>query len=83
MGIIKAVNSEKSSRMLERHNKVSLIIDFGTDKEGLLEELKSVYGLKVKGINMMYTAKGKKKAVVTLDKSHTPDEVAGKFGLIV
>lgn len=83
MGIIRAVNSEKSARLLEKGNKVTLIVDQGTGKESLREELKTVYGLKVVKINIMNTFGNHKKAIVTLDKSHTADEIAVKFGLIV
>ncbi|MEM3364101.1 MAG: 50S ribosomal protein L23 [Candidatus Micrarchaeia archaeon] len=83
MPIIKVINTEKSSRMLERGNKLSLIVDSRTDKETLAEELRTVYGLKVSKINVLHTAKGEKKAIVTLDKSHTPDEIATKFGLVM
>ncbi len=83
MAIIKVVNSEKSTRLLEKGNKLSLIVDSKTDKESLLEELRAVYGLKVRKINIMFTARNKKKAIVTLDKSHTPDEIATKFGMVV
>ena len=83
MPIIRAINTEKSSRQLERNNKLSLIVDPRTDKEALIEELKTIYGLKVLRVNMLYTPKGEKKAIVTLDKSHTADEVATKFGLVV
>lgn len=83
MLIIRAINTEKSSRLLERNNKLSLIIDPRAGKDALVDELKVVYGLKVIRVNVLHTSKGEKKAIVTLDKSHTPDEIATKFGLIV
>jgi ribosomal protein L23 len=82
MGIIRVLNSEKSSRQLELENKLSLIIDQFTVKDSLIEELKNTYGLQVDKINMQYTHKGYKKAIVTLNKKHTSDEVANLFGLI-
>lgn len=69
--------------MLEKGNKVTLIVDHATGKESLLEELKAVYGLKAVKVNIMNTFGNHKKAIVTLDKSHTVDEIATKFGLIV
>lgn len=83
MMIVKVVNSEKASRLLERENKFELIVSKSTDKESLLNELKTIYGLKVLKVNMMYTPQGLKKAIVTLSKEHTPDEIATKFGLVV
>ncbi len=83
MPIIRVVNSEKSSMLLERNNKLTLIIDSRTDRATLIEELKAIYGLKVLKVNVLHTSKGEKKAMVTLDKSHTPDEIATKFGLVV
>ena len=82
MGIIRVLNSEKSSRQLELENKLSLIIDQFTIKDSLVEELKNTYGLQVDKINMQYTHKGYKKAIVTLNKKHTSDEIANLFGLI-
>jgi ribosomal protein L23 len=83
MPVIRVINSEKSSRLLEKYNKLSLIIDTRTDRATLIEELKAIYGLKVLRVNVLHTSKGEKKAIVTLDKSHTPDEIATKFGLMV
>ncbi|MGC8924323.1 MAG: 50S ribosomal protein L23 [Candidatus Micrarchaeia archaeon] len=83
MAIIKAVNTEKASRLLDKYNKLELVVDTNTTKESLTKELKAVYGLKVKKVNMLCMFKGNKKAIVTLDKSHTVDEIATKFGLIV
>ncbi len=81
--IVKVVNSEKASRLLERENKFEVIVDKSTDKDSLHEELRTIYGLKVLKINIMYTPRGLKKAIITLSKEHTPDEIATKFGLVV
>jgi ribosomal protein L23 len=82
MTIIRVLNSEKSSRQLELENKLSLVIDTFTVKDSLIEELKNTYGLKVDKINIQYTHKGYKKAIVTLNKKHTSDEIANMFGLV-
>ncbi len=82
MGIIRVLNTEKSSRQLELENKLSIVIDPHTIKDALVDELKNSYGLKVDKINIQYTHKGYKKAIVTLNKKHTPDHVANLFGLI-
>ncbi len=83
MAIIKVVNSEKSQRLLEFENKVTLIVDRFTDKDSLIDEIKAVYGVKVVDVHLLWTPKGEKKAIVKLDKSHAPDEIATKFGLVV
>jgi ribosomal protein L23 len=82
MTLIRVLNSEKSSRQLELEYKLSLVIDSHTIKDSLIEELKNTYGLNVDKINIQYTHKGYKKAIVTLNKKHTPDEVANLFGLV-
>lgn len=82
MTIIRVLNSEKSSRQLELENKLSLIVDSRTIKDTLVEELKNSYNLEVDKVNFQHTHKGYKKAVVTLKKKHTPDQIATLFGLV-
>jgi large subunit ribosomal protein L23 len=73
---------EKATILREKENKLSFIVADGATKNDVKEAVEALYTVKVTGINIIVTTKGKKKAHVRLDPKFSAEEIASQFGVL-
>ncbi|MCY0852028.1 MAG: 50S ribosomal protein L23 [Thermoplasma acidophilum] len=78
--IISPLSTEKTALMAERENKLTLMVRRDADREMIKKEVEERFGVKVEGINVMITKKGKK-AIVKLAKEYSAEEIAERIGV--
>ncbi|KAA8922909.1 50S ribosomal protein L23 [Thermoplasma sp.] len=78
--IISPLSTEKTALMAEKENKLTLIVRRDADKDMIRKEVEEKFGVKVEGINIMITKKGKK-AIVKLAKEFSAEELAERIGV--
>ncbi len=78
--IISPLSTEKSALLAEKENKLTLIVDRKAKKEEIKKEVEERFSVKVEGINIMITKKGKK-ALVKLSKEYSAEEIAERIGV--
>ncbi len=78
--IIRPIATEKTMLQLERENKLSFIVNKKSRRSDIKKEIEEKFSVKVTDVNIMITKNGKK-AVVTLSKEFSADEIAGRIGI--
>ncbi len=78
--IISPLSTEKSALLAEKENKLTLIVDRKAKKDEIKKEVEERFSVKVEGINIMITKKGKK-ALVKLSKEYSAEEIAERIGV--
>lgn len=78
--IIKPIATEKTMLHLEKENKISFIVNKKSTKQDIKKEVEERFQVKVTDVNVLITRKGKR-AVVTLSKEFSADEIAGRIGI--
>ncbi len=74
--------TEKSVLMVERENKVTLIVDKKATKPLLKKLISEYFGVKVKKVNIMNTHRGEKKAIITFYNTDDALKVATSLGIL-
>ncbi len=74
--------SEKAMDAIDRENKLIFIVDAEANKEQIKKAIEELYDVKVERINTLNTIKGKKKAMVKLEKEHSAMDLATDLQLI-
>ncbi len=74
--------TEKAVNMIESENKITFIVNQNTDKKEIKKVLQQAYGVKVDKVNVLKDMKGRKKAIVKLDKKNKASELATKLGVL-
>ena len=74
--------SEKAVNMIEGQNKLTFITDKRATKPSIKEVIERVYGVKVDSVNIVNDMKGRKKAIVKINKAFKAEEVATRLGVI-
>lgn len=82
MVLIKPINSEKYIKLLETENKIAFEVDFNASRTDVRAEVESAFKVKVEGVKIMITPKGKKRAVVSISKETPAFDIATKLGLV-
>lgn len=80
--VLYALTSEKAAAAIEKQNKLVFIVDNKATKTELKKEIEADYGEKIKKINMLITAHGKKKAIVSFEKEGVALNLAAKLKVI-
>ena len=80
--IVRFVLTEKSLRLAERENKITVIVRREATKQQVREAIEKLYGVKVEKVNTLITPEGEKKAYVKLSKEHNAYELLSRLGLI-
>ncbi|CAC12393.1 probable 50S ribosomal protein L23 [Thermoplasma acidophilum] len=78
--IISPLSTEKTALMAEKENKLTLMVRRDANREMIKKEVEERFGVKVEGINVMITKKGKK-AIVKLAKEYSAEEIAERIGV--
>jgi len=74
--------TEKSVNMIEAENKITFIVNDGATKPEVKKVLEEAYGIKVNKVNVIRDMKGRKKAIVQVDKKFKASELATKLGVL-
>ena len=80
--IIYPVMTEVSSRLLENENKLVFIVNRRASKPDIKRSVEKLYEVVVEKVNVVNTAKGKKKAFVKLHPEYKAVDVAIKLGIL-
>jgi ribosomal protein L23 len=74
--------TEKAVNMIEAQNKLCFIVAEKADKPTIKKTLEAMYGAKIDNVNIVRDMKGRKKAIVKINKKFKADEIAMKLGVI-
>jgi len=80
--IIHPLVTEKAVNMIEAENKLTFIVNDNATKPEIKRVLQEAYGVKVVKVNVIRDMKGRKKAIVKLDKKFKASELATKLGVL-
>ncbi|BDR92034.1 50S ribosomal protein L23 [Vulcanisaeta souniana JCM 11219] len=80
--IVRFVLTEKSLRLAERENKITIIVPRDTTKKEIRDYVEKTYGVKVEGVNTLITMTGEKKAYVKLAPENNAYDLLGRLGLV-
>jgi len=80
--IIHPLVTEKAVNMIEAENKLTFIVNDNSSKTEIRKVLEEAYGIKVVKVNIIRDMKGRKKAIVKLDKKFKASELATKLGVL-
>ena len=76
------VVTEKTTRLLQRENKITFIVDRKATKKDIKEAFEKLFNVKVDKINVLITPKGLKKAYIKLKKEYRATDIAAKIGIL-
>ncbi len=74
--------TEKSLRLVEKENKLTLIVDVSATKHQIKREVERLYNVKVVSVNTLVTPTGEKKAYVKLSPEHNAYDLLGRLGIL-
>lgn len=80
--IIRFVMTEKALRLVEKENKLVMIVDRRSNKTLIKQAVEKLFNVKVEKVNTMILPTGEKKAYVKLDKNYKASDVLSKIGLM-
>jgi large subunit ribosomal protein L23 len=76
------VITEKTLRLAEKENKITVIVDRTATKKQIADEIRRLYGVEVEKVNTLITPQGEKKAYVKLAKEYSAIELLSRLGLL-
>lgn len=74
--------TEKAVNMIEAENKICFIVNKKAEKKQVKEAVETLYKVKVDSVKTINDMKGRKKAIVRINKAFKADELATKLGVI-
>ena len=74
--------TEKAVDAIERENKLSFIVGKKATKPEIKKEIEKDYNVKVDRVNIVNDMKGRKKAIVQINKEFKANDIAMKLGVI-
>jgi len=74
--------SEKAVNMIEKENKICFIVNKNSTKQEIKEALEKEYNVKIDKVNIINDMKGRKKAIVKINKAFKANDIAMKIGII-
>ncbi|MCX6798945.1 MAG: 50S ribosomal protein L23 [Candidatus Diapherotrites archaeon] len=74
--------TEKAVNMIERENKLCFIVNNAATKQDVKKVVQQSYGVKVDSVRVVNDRKGRKKAIVKINRQFKADEIATKLGVI-
>ncbi|PIU22323.1 MAG: 50S ribosomal protein L23 [Candidatus Diapherotrites archaeon CG08_land_8_20_14_0_20_30_16] len=74
--------SEKAVSMVETENKIIFIVNPKATKVQVKKAIEETYKVKVDNVNILVDAKGRKRAIVKLNKQFKASELSSKLGMI-
>ena len=80
--IIQPVSSDKNIQKMERENTMTFIVAEHATKGQIKEAFSKLFNVKVRRVNTLNTAKGKKKAYIRLQTDKDALNIASKIGIL-
>ncbi|WP_054853518.1 50S ribosomal protein L23 [Vulcanisaeta distributa] len=80
--IVRFVLTEKSLRLAERENKITIIVPRNATKKEIRDYVEKTYNVKVENVNTLITMTGEKKAYVKLTSEYNAYDLLGRLGLV-
>jgi len=74
--------TEKSISVVEKQNKIVFIVDRKSTKKDIKNEIENEFKVKVDSVNTLVDQKGRKKAIVRLNKKYPAIDIATRLGMI-
>ena len=74
--------SEKSVGMIDSQNKLTFVVNKAATSTAVKKAIEELYKIKVEDIKISNDLKGRKKAIVRIDKKFKAEEIATKLGII-
>ena len=74
--------TEQAMDMVDRENKIVIIVDLDADKKQVKNAVETLFGVTVKKVNTQITPQAQKKAYIRLSKSDDAMDVATKLGMM-
>jgi len=76
------VITEKSVNLISSDNRITFVVNKIANKAQIREAVEKLYNVKVQKINVLKDRKNRKKAMVTLKKGFSAQDLANKLGVI-
>ncbi len=80
--IIHVELTEKDLFLLDKYNKIVLIVNKNATKTDIKNAVEKLFNVKVKKVNTLILPDGRKKAYVTLHKEYKAKDILEKLGLM-
>ena len=80
--ITKFVLTEKSLRLAERENKITIIVPRNATKKEIRDYVEKTYNVKVERVNTIITMTSEKKAYVKLSPEYNAYDLLSRLGLV-
>ncbi len=80
--IIHPLISEKAVNLIEAENKIIFIVNQKAEKQKIKEKIEKTYSVKVDNVRIIKDRKGRKKAIVKLNKEFKAGDIAIKLGVL-
>ena len=80
--LIHPLVSEKAVNMIESQNKLTFIVNLKSTKKEIKKAVESLHKVKVDSVQIVNDQKGRKKAIVKINKAFKADDVATKLGVL-
>jgi len=74
--------SEKAVDKIEKENKLTFIVAKSATKSDVKKAIESEFNVKVDKVNIINDMRGRKKALVTINKQHKASDIAMKLGIL-
>jgi len=74
--------TEKAVDAIERENKITFIVDKKAEKKEIKDEVEKQFKVKVDKVNVLNDMKGRKRAIVQINKKFKANDIAMKLGVI-
>lgn len=74
--------SEKAVDMIEKENKITFITKKDADKALIKKLFEEEFKVKVDSVNIINDMKGRKKAIIKVNKQYKASEIAMKLGIL-
>jgi len=80
--IVYPLISEKAVNMIETENKICFIVNDKANKKQVKENIEKAYKVKIDSVRIIRDRKGRKKAIVKLNKEFKAGDIAIKLGVL-
>lgn len=80
--VIHPLISEKAVNMIEAENKICFIVNEKANKKEVKENLEKTYKVKIDNVRIIRDRKGRKKAIVKINKEFKAGDIAIKLGVL-
>lgn len=74
--------TEKAVNMIEAENKLCFIVAKNASKASVKNALEKEYSIKVDSVKVLNDRKGRKKAIVKVNREFKADDIATRLGVI-